>query len=98
MAGAACKIIINNGYKALMSSLEQVVMSPLVRGPILPLEDCDIIIQKLADIDIAAYRGGKIPHGGLFGILKKLEEKGVVTTEVWEIYNKDVEVYMEVPL
>lgn len=98
MAGAACKIIINNGYKALMSSLEEVVMSPLVRGPMLPPEYCDVIIQKLADIDIAAYKGEKIPHGGLFGILKELEEKGVITPEVWEIYNKDVEVYMEVPL
>jgi len=60
-------------------------MHPLVRGVMIHEEHADQLIQRMADIDIAAYQGGKVPDGGLVGIMKELEEKGVLTAEIWNI-------------
>lgn len=88
MAGAACKVIINNGIRGLSQSLETVLMSPLVRDKMLPAKDCDTMIQWLADIDIATYEGGQVPYGGLRGVMLKLQSAGVLTDEVWDIFAK----------
>jgi len=88
MAKAACKIIINGGYIAASQSLEKILMHPLVRGVMIPEEYADQLIQRMADIDLAAYSGGKVPEGGLVGIMKELEEKGVFTPEIWWIYRE----------
>lgn len=89
MAGAACKIIINNGYAAASRALEKILMHPLVRGPMIDVEHADRLIQRMADIDQAAFTGGKVPDGGLRGIMIELEEKGVLTEEVWTIYSRN---------
>ena len=88
MAGAACKIIINQGIQGLSQSLERVLTSPLVRDKMLSASNCDELIQCLADIDIAAYQGLQVPHGGLRGVMLKLESAGVFTSEIWEIFNR----------
>lgn len=86
MAKEACKIIINNGLAAVSRSLEEILMSPLVRGKMLGADVCQEYIQKLADIDIATYSGMSVPHGGLRGIMKDLEANGVFTAEIWEVF------------
>lgn len=88
MAGAACKVIIDNGIRGLSQSLETVLMSPLVRDRMLPSRECDQMIQYLADIDIATYEGLQVPYGGLRGVMMKLESAGVLTDEVWKVFNK----------
>lgn len=88
VAGAACKVIINNGLRAVSESLETVLMSPLVRGPMISEEKCGDYIQRLADIDIAAYSGKDLPHGGLAGIMLDLEAEGVFTAEIWQVFHK----------
>lgn len=86
MARAACKIIINGGYIAASQSLEKILMHPLVRGVMIDESHADSLIQRMADIDLAAYSGGTIPEGGLVSIMKELEECGVFTKEIWGIY------------
>jgi len=88
MAGAACKIIINMMLAAITKGLEQVLMSPLVRDEMLSAEKCGVLIQRLADIDLAVYGGGRMPAGGLAAVLLELEREGVLTEEVWEILRK----------
>lgn len=88
MAKAACKIIINGGYIAASQSLEKILMHPLVRGVMISSEHADLLIQRMADIDIAAYSGGVVPEGGLVGIMRELEEEGVFTPEIWNIYGR----------
>jgi hypothetical protein len=91
MAKAACKVIINNGLKAISTSLETILLHPLVRDKMLAAEKCDELIQCMADIDIATYQGRPIPHGGLIGIMKQLESAGVFTAEIWEVFAKPEE-------
>lgn len=93
MAGAACKVIIDNGREALSSALFTVVTHPLVRGVMVPVETCDCLIQALADIDLHSYRGAK-PNATaaktgihtLTDVLLALQAAGAVTDEVWEIF------------
>lgn len=84
MAGAACKIIINNGIGGLSKSIEQVLTSPLVRGLMLGIEECDRLIDRLAKVDLACYNPDihPMPKGGLRGILLELKDYGVITDEV----------------
>lgn len=83
MAGRACKTIINNMLAAIAKSLEEVVI--MERGDRLNEDVADRILQTLADIDIAAYRGGKMPKGGLQGVVEELIGFEIFTSEVWEI-------------
>lgn len=89
MAGAACKVIINNGSNALRQGLEKILMHPLVRDEMLSAHRCDELIQRMADNDLIAYNGGTITPGiSLGGIMEELQNEGVVTEEVWGIYAK----------
>jgi hypothetical protein len=84
---AACKVIINNLTSGLSSSLEQVVTSPLVRGPMISDADSNKYLQRLADIDIRSYTGYGADGDSLLSIVKDLEAQGVFTNEVWRILN-----------
>lgn len=87
MAHAACKIIIDNGVRALSSSLEQVLMHPLVRGPMISAEKCDDLIQVLADVDLASYLGKEVGRSsmGMVGVLNVLYQERVITDEVYSL-------------
>ena len=88
MAGAACKVVIDQGLAALISAIERILLDPDVHGGRIPEQDRLDLIQRLADCDLAIYSGGPVPAGGVAGILMDLEKWGVVTPEVWEIYRK----------
>lgn len=89
MAGAACKVVINQGMIAMTRAVERILINPAVHGDRIPDKERLELIQRLADCDIAVYSGGTLPEGGVAGILVELEEKWkVVTPEVWEIYRK----------
>lgn len=92
MAGAACKIIIDDLIRSLNSSLEQVLMSPLVRDNMLSACECDKLIQRMANIDLRTYVGAEVENtmqgDGLVEILKTLQRCGVITSEVWVILNR----------
>lgn len=91
MAGAACKVVINNGVKALMGAIERILLSKEIHADRL-LESVRLdLIQRLADVDIATYTGKEAPVGGLTGILVELERYGLVTDEVWQIYCRPTE-------
>lgn len=85
MAKAACKIIINNGYRALSLSLEQILIN-LPLGDKLSPETRYELIQMLADIDTSSYSGGAVPGGGLKQIMERLQELGILSDDVWKIY------------
>lgn len=90
MAGAACKVVINNGIKALTESLERILIDPNVHQDRLP-EDVRLdLIQRMADVDLSTYSGCLMPPGGLTGVMVELERHGLVTAEVWEVYARPV--------
>lgn len=90
MAREACKIIINNGVQALISSIERILIDKDVYTGRLPEDVRLSLIQRLADLDLAVYEGNTalMGEGGLTGILIELEKHGLVTDEVWSIYHK----------
>lgn len=89
MAGAACKVVINNGLQALTRSVERILTDPDIHMERVPEEERLLLIQRLADCDLATYSTEKhMPDGGVAAILKRLEKWGVVTAEVWEIYRR----------
>jgi len=90
MAGAACKIIINNGVGGLTKALEQILSSQLVRDTMLEASICDDLIDRLARVDLAAYNPERqeMPKGGLRGIVLELIDYEVLTEEVLEIYSR----------
>lgn len=85
MAGVACKIIINNGYRALTTSLEQILITLPLGSKLSPGERRELI-QMLADSDTAAYTGESLPEGGLKEIMFRLEKLGILSDDVWKIY------------
>lgn len=90
MAGAACKIIINQSTQAVTASLEQVLTIPWVREKISPAK-ADALLQELADLDIAHYLGTAAPVAparGLAHLVWDLVDLGVFTDEVWRILAK----------
>jgi hypothetical protein len=91
MAGAACKVVINNGVKALMESIERILLDVQIHANRLTDDERLDLIQRLADVDISTYTGKESPMGGLTGILIELEGHGLVTDEVWQIYNRPAE-------
>lgn len=62
MAGAACKIIIDNMREGIARGLEQVLTSPLVRGVMVDEQTCNEMLQTLANIDLRSYTG--VEYGG----------------------------------
>lgn len=86
MAREVCKIIINNGLQALARSVEKSLVTPgIYKGRIDEEKRLDLL-QRMADIDLAAYYGGEVPLGGYSGIMIELEACGLVTAEVWKLY------------
>jgi hypothetical protein len=90
MAGAACKVVINNGVRALIQSVEIVLIDRDVHQDRIPFEERMVFIQRLADIDIASLTGDVelMPTGGVLGILIDLEKYNIVTKEVWKVFAK----------
>lgn len=91
MAAAACKIIINNGLQALMQGLEKILLDPDIYGSFdLPELDRLELVQRLADCDLAVYTGNAslLPEKGLSGVLADLQAHGLVTDEVWTVFQK----------
>lgn len=86
MAGAACKVIINDLTGGLAKSLETVLAMPWVREKI-GNEKADALLQEMVDLDTYLYRGSrespKLPARGLMHIIADLEKLGVFTDEVW---------------
>lgn len=87
MAGAACKAIINDISNGVGRSLERILTMPAVRDKI-GAELARSLIQRLADIDIAAYSGGPVPEGGQAGILLELQSHGVISDDVWAVLRR----------
>jgi len=90
MAGAACKYIINNQQQALSRSLEAILTNPDIHQALIPDADRKSLIQDLANLDIAAWKGDatRLCSGGLLGIVKRLEGYGLISPDVWEILPK----------
>lgn len=87
MAGPACKVIINNGFRALSLSLERILTEPLLNGGKIPEEERYAMIQQLADLDISTYSGGG-NKACLVDLMTRLEKFDVLTPDVWMIYAK----------
>lgn len=90
MAGAACKVIINQGLRGLIEGIERVLIDPAVHQDRIPEKEREELIQRLADVDLASYSGQGMPEGGAAGILLALEKWNVVTPEVWEVFKRPV--------
>lgn len=87
MAGAACKVIINMFMRALISAVEMILLNPNINQGKIPEADRLMLIQRLADIDIAAYTGDFMPSGGVRGIVRQMQKYDLVTDEVWVLLN-----------
>lgn len=88
MAGPACKVIINNQTHGLSAALETILTDPDIYtccGDKLTEDKRLRLLQRLADVDLAAYDGSEAPKGGLAGIVLELQEVGLVTAEVWQV-------------
>lgn len=93
MAGPACKIIINNATRAISTSLEEVLKSPLVRGPMIEEKKANDYLQRLVDLDLGMYSTESRIAGSadsLQRIVADLVADGVFTAEVWEILRPPV--------
>lgn len=88
MARNVCKIIINNGLIALARSLEKILIDPDVNMGKIPEAKRGELIQRMADIDIAAFTGENMPKGGLRGVMMELADLGLVSDDVWKIYQQ----------
>lgn len=87
MAGAACKVVINQGLIALSNSLETILTNPDLSGGLIPESARREMLQNMADLDIATYTGSKSRAAtNLQEIMKRLEEVGVLSADVWKIY------------
>lgn len=90
MAGAACKVVINNGVRALIDGVERILLDSDIHQDKIPHRDRMVLVQRLADIDIAAFTGDAslLPAGGVIGIVNELQEYGLITDEVWRVFNR----------
>lgn len=89
MAGAACKVIINNGVQGLIKSIETILTNSDIHQERISYDDRMVLIQKLADVDLASYNECvQAPIGGVAGILVELEKYGIVTDEVWQVFRQ----------
>lgn len=88
MAGPACKVVIDSLLGALASAIERVLLDPDVHMGRIPETDRLDLVQRLADIELAAWSGSDMPHGGVSGLLLALEKHKVVTAEIWEILRR----------
>lgn len=79
----ACKVIINQVRGAVAEALETILALPEVIEKL--GEEATMLRQRLADADIASYKGVPGPSGGYAGIIARLVEHGVLKPEIWEI-------------
>lgn len=86
MAGAACKVIINQLTTGLSMGLEKALTMPLVREK-LGEGRSDALLDRLVHVDLAGY-DGTWPKDSLSAILSDLVDSGVVTDEVWRLLKK----------
>jgi len=86
MSRQACKIIIDGGVWGLSESLRQILTEPALNRGKIPDENRINLLDKLVKIDTAAYRGGEVPGYGLAGIMIQLEDYGLVSPDVWEVF------------
>ncbi len=94
MAGAACKVIIDNMRAAVDASLREVLVSPLVRGPMITAEKSDGYLQRMVDLDLRVYTGRRVgtrKADSLAKICKDLQADGVFTQEIWQILAEPAE-------
>lgn len=86
MAGIVCKAAINSLTIALMEALERILTDPDIHGDKIPESARNKMIQQMADLDLATYKG-------LSNILLTLQnDYGVVSDDVWVILNKPDEI------
>lgn len=81
-----CKIIINEGIRALVNSLERILFDKSVRNA-LGAEKSDSYIDRLQNIDLSSYHGGGT-EDGLKLIVHDLITDGVLHDDVWGLLNK----------
>lgn len=78
-----CKIIINEGIRALSMALERILTSPDVMTALGPVKSDDYI-KRLQEVDLVAYCGG-VGNGGLKGIVSDLVRDGILHADVWKL-------------
>lgn len=88
MAGAACKVIINQLLAALSEAIEEILLNPSIYQPKLSEDVRDDLIQRHADCDLALYGAKEMPLGGLMGIMEVLDKHGLISADVWMILRK----------
>jgi hypothetical protein len=86
MAGAACKVVINQGVRALSEALEEILSNPTILAGRLSQEDAEGLLDRLVRLDLACVDGQQQPDDSLLDILAVLVGKGIVTDEVWRLY------------
>lgn len=91
MAGAACKVIINQLMAGLAGSIERILIDPNVNMGLIPEADRKRLIQDLANIDIQSYNGGISPGTSLSSILIELESHGLISPDVWAVLRRPAE-------
>lgn len=89
MAGAACKVIINQLMAGLAGSIEKILIDPNVNMGLIPEIDRKRLIQDLANIDIQSYDGTS-SGVSLVGILVELESYGLISPDVWTVLRRPV--------
>lgn len=85
MAGAACKVLENNGIRALSVSLERILIEPELNGGLIYDKERKEMLQQMADIDRVAYHGGTV-EVSYVDIMVRLEGMGVLSPDIWNIY------------
>lgn len=88
MAGAACKVIINQLLAAISAAIEEILLDPTIHGASLPDKVREDLIQRHADCDLALYGAKEMPLGGLIGIIEVLDKHGLISADVWMILRK----------
>lgn len=89
MAGAACKVLANNGVRALTVSLERILTEAELNGGLIEDGERRKLIQAMADIDAVIMHGGTVEMS-LVDIMRRLEEIGVLSPDVWSVYASGV--------
>lgn len=87
-----CKVIINNVMAAIVESVEKILVDENLHQGKIPYIDRMRMVDKLRDIDLAAYSGDKIPEGGVVSIIQELEDKWMVieVPDVWRLLRKPI--------
>lgn len=86
MSGPACKIILNGGVWGLSDGIRQILTDPNINMGFVPEKIRKGLLDRLARIDVAAMTGGQVPVYGLGGIMVQLEDYGLISPDVWEIF------------